>query len=160
MLELEIREEPWGEFEPEAKLLASLHWNEVDEGVEPRRRYAPNWGLMKKLVEAGCLKVYGARGAGRLVGYLLWQVAPDLESEGLAIAQMGPWFVLPGFPRAALQLWDYSIQALKGLGVRCLYPHHRTQGRGSALGKFFLRQGGKLTQQTYTLWIGADDAEY
>jgi hypothetical protein len=38
--------------------------------------------------------------------------------------------------------------------VQCIFPHHRTQGRGARIGRFFMRRGAKHIQQTYSLWIG------
>lgn len=154
--ELSIREEPWSSVWPDAKLLALLHAREVEAGVEPRRWHAVDEIIMERMAELGVLRTWVARGAQGLVGYLVWQVTLDAEAKGLLIAQMGPWYVLPHQPRVAFELFDASIAGLKALGVQLVLPHHRTQGRGAGLGKFFQRRGAKLIQHTYSLWIGEE----
>jgi hypothetical protein len=97
-----------------------------------------------------------ARKAGKLVGYFTWTVARDPESEGLLTGTQGAWFVEPGVPaRVSKRLWDRSVSDLKAIGVQCLYPHHRLQGRGAHLGRFFERQRAKPIKTEYSLWIGA-----
>lgn len=144
-------DELWSELWP----LAECHSLEVDEGVEPRRPFKLDLNLMRLLAQSGSLKVVVARKAhGRPVGYYTWNVTPDVESEGLLIAQQGAWFVEPGRAGVAVLMFDCAVRELKALGVKCIYPHHRTQGRGRDIGKFFRRRGAKLIQHTYSLWIG------
>lgn len=154
MLELSIREETWDEIWPEASGLAAMHSEEVDSGVEPRRVFAPDVDGMRVLNAQGWLRLLGARLGPRLIGYFTWQLNYDLESKGLLVAAQGAWFVLPGYPRVAFGMYEESIRMLRGLGVQCIYPHHRLQGRGAHLGRFFERQGAKPIQTTYSLWIG------
>lgn len=151
--------EPWATFWPDAAPLAEAHFAEVEGGVEPRRKNELDLDLMVILDRSGSLKLFSARDQGTMVGYLTWTLTPDVESRGLLIAMQGGWYVVPGRPRVALQLFDYSIPCLRQLGVSCLFPHHRTQGRGDALGKFFRRRGGKLIQHGYCLWIGEESED-
>jgi hypothetical protein len=154
--ELNVQVESFDAVWPEADQLGLEHFCEVDGGVEPRRHYRLDEEQMRAMNERGILRILTARwGMKRaLVGYLTWQLSLDVESKNLMIAQQGAWFVRPGHPRAAKRLFDYSIVYLRGLGVQCIYPHHRMQGRGRGLERFFLRQGAKATQVTYSLWIG------
>lgn len=155
MPQVTVELESWDQFWPEAVPLVRCHFTEVESGVEPRRRNELDTEMMAALSRHGALKLFSARNvAGELIGYLTWTLTPDVESRGLLIAMQGGWYVLPGHPRAAVQLFETSLEVLRGLGVRCVYLHHRTQGRGDALGKFFRRRGGKLIQHTYSLWIG------
>lgn len=133
---------------------AEAHFNEVDGGVEPNRPFKLDLGLMKAIAEAGSLKVVIGRQAGMLVGYFTWNITLDVESAGLLIAQQGAWYVSPGHPRVAVLMFDAAVGELKALGVKCIYPHHRTQGRGANIGRFFKRRGAKHIQQTYSCWIG------
>lgn len=151
---LVVAEEPWDTFWPEADRLARKHWEEVDGGVEPRRTYAPDTPKMRALNAMGVLRVFSARRDGRLVGYFTWQITQDIESEGLLIALQGAWYAELGESKVGFRLFEYSIAALKALGVQMIFPHHRTQGRGSELGRFFKRWGAKHIQDTYALWIG------
>lgn len=151
-----IELEPWSDgFWRDAESLATDHFEEVDGGIAPNRRFKVDEALMRLISDAGALKIVTARKADQLVGYYTWNVTQDVESEGLLIAQQGAWYVAPGHPRVALQMFHKSVEALRALGVQCIYPHHRTQGRGASLGKFFKRQGAKEIQHTYSLWIGA-----
>lgn len=148
--------ESWDDFWPEVDALWREHWHEVDEGVESRRRYAPDIARMRAMQVLGIMHIITARRAGRLVAYATWTISPDVESMGLIIAHQGAWYAAPGVPTAGYRVFEFSIAWLRSLGVHMIYPHHRTQGRGSQLGAFFKRWGAKHIQSTYSLWIGAD----
>lgn len=147
--------EPWNDaFWAEMKPHAERHFQEVDGGVEPRRPFKFNTATVQALYDLGVLKLIAARHKGELIGYFTWNISPDIESEGLLIAQQGAWYVAPGHPRIAHEMFRVSVEALKAAGVECIFPHHRTQGRGSNIGRFFMRHGAKDIQRTYCLWIG------
>lgn len=153
MLDLKIA--PWtDELCDEIMALASDHFQEVDGGVEDRRVFKLDRKLMSMLDASGAFLLLTARDDGRLIGYITWNITPDVESEGLTIAQQGAWYTLPGNAGAGARLFDHSLELLKLRGVDCAYPHHRAQGRGSDLSAFFKRRGAKETQRTYSLWIG------
>lgn len=154
MSDLVIALEPWAAFWPDAEVLANAHFDEVDGGVEPNRPFKLDLAMMGMADLMGTLKIITARVAGRMVGYLTWNVQFDVESEGLLIALQGAWFVAPGFPKVAVLLFDFSVKALRSMGVRCIFPHHRVQGRGANIGRFFKRRGAKKIQDGYCLWIG------
>lgn len=151
---LVVEEESWDSAWPEAQVLAAKHFEEVDGGIEVRRKFNPDVPKMRALNAMGVLRIFVARREGRLVGYFTWQIMPDLESQDLLIAQQGAWYAELGESRVGFRLFEYSIAALKALGVQMIFPHHRTQGRGAELGRFFKRWGAKHIQDTYSLWIG------
>ena len=146
--------EPFQHFWAEAKPLAEAHSLEVDSGIEPRRPFKVWERGFRLAQDAGALRVFALRQHGKLVGYFTWQISLDMESEGLVIAQQGAWYVAPGHPWGYRKLWRESIAALRVMGVKHIFPHHRTQGRGDRLGLFFKREGAKEIQHTYSLWIG------
>jgi hypothetical protein len=147
--------EPWSDkFYTEVISLAEAHFEEVDGGIEPNRKLNLDTRIMQAASDAGSLILLTARKNGELVGYYTWQIALDVESAGLLIAQQGAWYVATGHPKAAFKLFDKSVIELRKRGVKCIFPHHRTQGRGKDLGKFFKRHGATLIQHTYSLWIG------
>lgn len=155
MREYLVQEEPWSEaLWAEMRPLAEAHFAEVDGGVEANRPFRLDLRLMAHLRDAGGLLVVTARERGSPVGYFTWQISLDVESEGLLVGYQGAWFVAPGHPRIAVALFDESLRRLRARGVQHVFPHHRTQGRGANLGRFFLRRGAKHIQQTYSLWIG------
>jgi hypothetical protein len=152
---LEIWREPFASVWPEVQILTQQHFDEVDGGVEPNRGHDVDAAALHELSKRGILLVITARLDGRLVGYFTWNVQTDVESKGLLIALQGAWFVSPDAPnRTAVWLWDRSEAELRWMGVKCIYPHHRLQGRGANIGKFFMRRGAKPIQTTYSLWIG------
>lgn len=148
--------ESWDELWPDAEALAADHFAEVDKNIEPLRPLNVNAGLMRRMWQTGVLNIATARRNGRLVGYCTWNVAPDPESAGIIIGKQGAWFVERGLGGTGLQLYLFSLRCLAQMGVHCVYPHHRTQGRGAGLSKFFLSIGAKKIQDEYSLWIGDD----
>lgn len=155
MGELEVWREPFAAIWPEVQSLGEEHFVEVESGIEPKRKFKIDARQLHTLCMGGVLLTITARIDGRLVGYLMWHMMNDLESAGLRIALQGPWFVAPSAPRKTARfLWDRAISELKLSGVECIFPHHRLQGRGAGLGRFFTKRGAKPIQQTYSLWIG------
>jgi hypothetical protein len=147
--------EPFGSIWPECVELGKRHWEEVETETDPRRTFNLNRALLSHASVQGSLRIATARINGKLVGYLFWTVMHDPESAGLLIADQGAWFVSPDAPpRTALRLYERSIAELRAAGVRLIYPHHRTTGRGAGLGKFFARRGAVPEKQVYSLWIG------
>src|ERR1700744_645537 len=97
--------EPWSaDLWAEMKPHAEAHFEEVDGGVEPRRKFKLDEPLMQAIADAGSLKTVIARCEGKLVGYYTWNIQPDVESAGLLIAQQGAWYVDPGHPRVAVMM--------------------------------------------------------
>ena len=156
MPEIRIGLERWESIWPDADALGRAHFEEVDGGVEPNRPYEIDTDLMKRLADAGVLRIITARVDGKLAGYCTWNVTLDVESRGLIIAQQGAWFVAKEYDSLHLgaQMFRASIAELRKLGVQNIFPHHRLQGRGVRLGAFFKRMGAKEIQHTYSLWIG------
>lgn len=151
-----IQPETWAQLWPDAKPLAELHYDEVDGGVEPRRIMSVDTEQLAMACQLGSLKIWSARRNGQLLGYILWTVCFDPECKGLLIAVMGPWFVLPGGPHGlGARIFDESLQGLRALGVLCCFPHHRNQGRGAHLSRFFAARGAKPIKTEYSLWLGA-----
>jgi hypothetical protein len=151
-----IARESWDSVWPEVSELAAEHFAEVDGGIEPKRPLKIDSARMRSLSLMGILQIITARKAGKLMGYCTWQIMPDIESEGLLIAQQGAWFVSKAAhsQRIGYRLFERSIAELRLLGVQLIFPHHRLQGRGTKLGKFFAHFGAKEIQHTYSLWIG------
>jgi hypothetical protein len=146
--------ETWNDIWPECDDLAADHFEEVDGGVEPNRPYKVDPFIMSKLFEAGVLRIATARRQGKLVGYCTWNMTRDAESEGLIIAKQGAWYAEPGLGEVGRRLFIFSVKVLAELGVQNIFPHHRMQGRGMNLGKFFKSLGAKEVQHEYSLWIG------
>lgn len=153
MRDYQVAAEPWTDaLYAEMRPLIEAHAREVDH--DARSRFKLDLAIMRACAEHGVLKVLIARLGGEMVGYLTWNVSRDVEAEGMMIAQQGGWYVAPGHARAAIQLFDASIVMLRAEGVERAFPHHRVNGRGANIGRFFQRRGASLIQHTYCLWIG------
>lgn len=155
-LAIVLQLEQFAVIEQEVDALAKAHFREVDDGVEPRRHFELDSGLMTFGSKIGNLRIYTARVNEALVGYCTWNVQYDVESKGLLIATQGAWYMAPGHGRLGLRLYKFTLDALRALGVRCVYPHHRLQGRGDIdrLGPWFQHLGAKPIKIEYSLWIG------
>jgi len=144
----------WDELEA----LGRRHFYEVDgHGAdEPNRPYKLSRKLLDAAERVGVLHIYTARVDGQLGAYCLWNVGEDAESEGLLIADMGPWYVAPEHRRLLLgaKVLKFSIKELKVKGVKNLYLHHRLHGRGCGAGILFDRLGAKEIKREFSLWIG------
>ena len=155
-MSITLKIESWRDIAAEALPMGEKHFAETDTGVDSRRKFALDEQMLQKMCDIGAMRIYTARDSesGALCGYLMWQPTLDVESRGLSVAFMGPFYVEPGHYAAAARLFEGSLGDLRALGVKCVFPHHRMQGRGYRLGRYFERLGAKFTQCTYSLWIG------
>lgn len=152
---LTIRMEDFETAWPDADALARNHFGEVAGDDEPNRPWNPDTALLKRVSKSGHFRIFTARVNEKMVGYIMWTLRIDPESKDLMIGVQGPWYVEPGAPvGAALRLFRASIKELGRMGIQNLDLHHRANGRGSSLGKFFRRLGAVPTKQEYSLWIG------
>jgi hypothetical protein len=102
--------------------------------------------------DLGVFKIVSARApGGALVGYLTFSLGHDVESKDLLVANQGAWFVLPGFPRVAAQMFDFATCQLRDLGADVALLHHRLLGRGKGLGRFLTRRGAVEIKHEYYL---------
>ena len=146
----------WQKFWREAEPLARAHFHEVDNGVDDRRTFGPKAEVMADMHQRGILRVIGARQDKELEGYCTWNVLPDIESWGTPMAMQGAWYADPKAKAFGVghRMFKASTKLLKKLGVQYIFPHHRLQGRGEAIGHYFEKLGGKPIQLSYFLWIG------
>lgn len=148
---LVIRPCSFDDLWPQVEILAARHFLEVNPGS--RREFAINAELLRRMNASGHLIIIGAWSDEELIGYLTWSLVPDVESSTI-VGDQGAWYVSPHHPVAARKMFDYSLQALRALGVKTIFPHHHLIGRGATLGKFFERLGAIRSKQVYELWIG------
>lgn len=151
-----VAREPFEAIWPAVEPLVMAHAQEVEPGESPR----PIKVDVPRMIQAdrmGFIRVFTLRVDGELKGYCSWNLSWDLESEGLPIATQGAWYVGVDAPwGGAAKLFIVSLDELKKIGVQCVFPHHRMQGRGIRLGRFFESLGAVPVQLTYQLWVGAE----
>jgi hypothetical protein len=150
-LPLELKLEKVVDTFDEGTPLMQAEHREVEWGQRP---YGPDYNSAVALEKLGVLKVLTARRDGELVGFLVWTVDFDLESYGTLIANQGAWYVKPGNPLVAHKMFDRFIQELRQIGVKFVYLTHSVRGRGSELGRFFLRKGAVPKSHTYVMKLG------
>jgi len=149
-----VTREPFEALWPAVESLVMAHAQEVEPAGTPRR-IKIDVERMIKADRLGLIRCYSLRVDGVLKGYCTWNVSWDLESEGLPIATQGAWYVEPGAPwGGGAKLFMESLAGLKAIGIQCVFPHHRLQGRGERIGRFFKSLGAIPIQETYQLWIG------
>jgi hypothetical protein len=154
-----VAREPFEAMWPAIEEMVVAHAKEVEPEGSPR----PFRLDIERMVAAdrlGFIRWFTLRVDGELKGYCSWNLSWDLESEGLPIATQGAWYVGEGGPwGGAAKLFMVSLDELKKVGVQCVFPHHRLQGRGMRLGRFFQSLGAVPIQQTYMLWLGSEPSE-
>lgn len=87
--------------------------------------YAPAWGTYKRMSEMGMLKLYTAREEGRLIGYTLFQVAPNLHYSMVLHAVQDVVYLHPDYrgKLVGVKLIKYSDDKLRGFGVKLVSQH-------------------------------------
>lgn len=151
-MSIELRLEPWNMIWPEAKPLMARHHEEVHER-DSRMPFKPALQVAQALQEAGVLKIVTARSAGQLVGYCIWYLSPDLESEDVLVASQGPWYVLPEWRASGvgIRLVRESVRHLRDAGASLILLHH--WANNPRLGMVFGRLGAKPLETVYELWV-------
>lgn len=145
----------WADAEP----LAVQHSLEVNAGERHGHPFKVNVSMIRDMERTGTFRVLTARINGQLVGYLTWTFTPDVESEGVLLADQGAWYVAPEARGVGRKMLDFSIEELQAAGIHSLQLHHQLNGRSARVGTLFKRMGAIEHQHRYTLWIGpAEDA--
>ena len=114
--QVEIGLERWNDIWPEAKPLMLAHRAELGQD-DPRAEFSPDHQQINKLESYGGLQIVTARADGSLVGYSICYLMPSLESAGLMMAMMAPWYVAP---------------AWRSRGIGGCYEHFTRSNHGSA----------------------------
>lgn len=111
----------WSELMP----LLERHWHEVahyrDVPLNPNREaYA-------KIAAAGMLRIYTARGDGRLIGYLACILAPSLHYAPHTFAAQDVLFIDPAYrgARFGASLITFAHRRLREDGVTMLMQHSK-----------------------------------
>lgn len=111
--------ELWSELEP---LLAD-HWHEVahysDIPLQPNRE------LYQRIEQTGGMRIYTAREASALVGYLAVFVAPSLHYASIKMANQDVLYVDQKHrgSRTGVGLIRFAHDALRGEGVTVIFQH-------------------------------------
>lgn len=154
-LRVRIGLEPWERLWASGKTLMQEHRRELKKD-DSRRPLQPDHRTIQAMEEVGALFCLGARTAlGDLVGYSIWYISPDLESEGLLVGQQAPWFVTEEWRKngVGLALWREAKRELQRRNVSVMSVHFPPEGGGRKLSRFFEREGGVLVECVYDIWL-------
>lgn len=149
---MQIGQETWEEFWPEAAPLFAAHQVELtDEPLEV------DWKLAEHLCSVGAMVVVAARESGILVGYCLFYLSPALERRGTLVATQGPWYVSPKWRRGptGIRLLREALRVVEGLGALRAFTHFWSRS-DPRLADLFTRLGGHLTETVYMIPLGTE----
>lgn len=130
----------------EVKSLILHHWRDVSDGSEGEPD--PQWDTMLKLEEQGIWKTITARDEGKLVGYIMFIVAPHLHYRKILVAHDDAFFMLRDYRKGhnGIKLFQYAEQYLREIGVNRITYHEKTR---APLGKFLAYLGFRNVERNW-----------
>jgi GNAT superfamily N-acetyltransferase len=136
--------------------LLEKHWREIahyqDVPLEPDvERY-------NAMDEAGLLRCFTVRDGGRLVGYSIFFVTPNIHYKSLTLANNDVLFLHPDYRRGRVgwNFIDFLRDRLVGEGLRCIYYH--VKAAHPALGRLLKGQGLRVDRRDLRQAVlGEDD---
>ena len=146
-----VGREPWGSFWADAEGRVEADHLATHDGPFLGRPFKIDVEQYVELERAGRLLVCTARCNGRLFGYLIWVLNSAPQSLGTLVAIQGNWYVEPGNGWTVKRMMDWSMGALRKLGVSGLEWQHNAYGRSAGMGRHFLALGAKPHLVTYSL---------
>lgn len=153
MSEASLQQETFDAFYADALPLLRRHWREIAH--YPDIALDPDVDRYHAIEDAGNLRVFTARVMGRLVGYALFFVHPNLHYRSSVQAVADVIYVDPDHRRSTigLRLLAYTEAALKAEGVQAVYHHVKANHAG--LGKILERTGYDLIDLIYAKRLDA-----
>lgn len=107
---------------PELSPLSQQHWAEVT--LYPDIPLDPNIELYERMDAAGVIRVFTARdGDGKLVGYSVFFVAPDIRCRGSLQATMEILFILPEHRGFGKEFIEWCDEQLRDEKVQVIIQH-------------------------------------
>jgi len=116
--------EPLSTARPELEELLPAHWQEIARDREnPKFHLKPDWNSYHSLEAAGQFFMMVCRVDGRMVGYLIGFVSPQLHYVDSLAFRADIYFVLPEFRkgRIGIELFRQAEQTLRRRGVDKIY---------------------------------------
>lgn len=139
--------EPLEPLWPEVYPLLVEHWQEIAQF--PDITLAPDVPLYKALDEAGMLRIYTARAAGKLIGYVAFIVRTHMHYRDSLQAQQDVLFLQAEHRRGltGIRLLRFAEADLQQLGVQVVYQHVKT---AHDFGPILERLGYGLVEKIYS----------
>lgn len=139
------REAP-GRAVEEALPLFEKHYQEIAKYHDIP--LAPDFAAYAALEAQGNLRVYSARNAGDLIGYVVFFVRPHLHYSGTLFAAQDVLFLLPEYRKGmtGLRLIKFADERLKAEGVQVVTQHVKDH---MDFGPILERMGYERVETTY-----------
>jgi hypothetical protein len=143
-----VGQEPWAKVWPDAEKLATQH--SVQIGKESDRFGRTDIAGFQELDDKGRLQTTVARCNGRIVGYLVTIVAPDLANAGQWAATDTAFYADPAFPGVGRAIQVSSIAKLRERGTDTVH-FRRGPHADPRLGKLWQRLGAVDDGQVFKM---------
>lgn len=131
--------------------LIPQHWEKLALNKD-KVPLAPNYGMYLAKEQAGELSFIVMRDAGKMVGYWITFINPNLHYSTTLTAQMDIWNVLPDYetPGAILCLSRATQREIERRGVNVSYVGEKLH---KPCGKLYRAMGYEPVETYYMKWI-------
>lgn len=154
-MQFDIRECRWSDLYPDCVPLMEAHRIELSHAHRP---FKLALSMIEGMEANGTIKFWGAWASNKgLIGYAVWYLMPEIDSEDTLCALHGPWYVRREWRNSGVgaRLWTQSLSGLRRLGVKDVLPHH--DGADSMGLSYFYRRIGAVPYETaYLLKLDED----
>jgi L-amino acid N-acyltransferase YncA len=144
--------EPWAMYRGDCQAIWAEHYDEI-AGDKARMPMRPHEALYERLEATGALQVMTARSAGRLVGYMLFNIQPHPHYADILCGFEDAYFLSATHRNgmAGVRLIRQSIAALKARGVKRVFIHTK---KAKDVGRILTFLGLTHSDEIYSAWIG------
>lgn len=115
----------------------------------------PNIELAERIERGGGAQILTARLGGKMIGYLVFLIAPSLEDKSAVCAMQNTFFVSKQHRGLGLRLMREAVAHLKEKGVTEAILRAGVRGSGPKLVTLFKRMGAAEYGRLYNLMLGA-----
>lgn len=140
------------QVEGEVRPLLEQHWEEIALNKD-RIKLNPDWDAYHLLEQANALKIFTARSEGKLVGYFVVVVQPNLHYKDHLFATNDIIYLHPDHRkgRTGLKLIQFAEKCLKEDGVSVLTINTKVHKPFDKVMEFL---GFGLIERVYSKYIG------
>jgi hypothetical protein len=145
--------ETWDEFSRDARALFLEHYDEA--GAIDELPFNLNMDVGAFLHKQGNLRITTARAGRLMVGYVLFQTEPSLESRDVLVGvQRAPFVSKPFRGNIGTKMLKWAINDMKTQGVVRVILRSGVRGSGPRLSSLYTRMGAKEDARLFSMAIG------
>ena len=146
-----FQQEPFEIFYRDGKHLFAEHLAQIGENPDAYAR--KNLTLMKNMNDAGTLQITTARSNGKMFGYLMAIIYPDMDRENVLQAVHTKVFASSNAPGLGGKLQSASIKALKAKNISDLFMTAGQDDGKDRIGVLYRRAGASRVGEIYKLGL-------